>query len=43
MKEFISIITAADEHFTASEYILYGVVYPLALMLSALALASLIE
>lgn len=43
MKELISILTAADEHFTLSERIIYGIVVPLAMILFAILVPALFE
>ncbi len=43
MKELFSILTAADEHVTRSERIVYGFVVPLAIILFATLVPALIE
>ena len=43
MKELISILTAADEYFTLSERIIYGIVVPLAMILFAILVPALFE
>ena len=43
MKELISILTASDEHFTLSERVVYGIIYPLAILLLAIIVPALIE
>ncbi len=43
MKKLISILTASDEHFTRSERVIYGIIYPLVLLLLAIIAPALIE
>lgn len=43
MKELISILTAADEHCTLSERIIYGIVVPLVMILFAILVPALFE
>lgn len=43
MKELISILTAANEHFTRSERVVYGIVYPLAIIVLTILVPALFE
>ena len=43
MKELISILTASDEHFTRSERAIYGIIYPLVILLLVIIVPALIE
>ena len=43
MKELISILTASDEHFTRSERAIYGIIYPLAMLLLGIILPALLH
>ena len=43
MKELISILTASDEHFTRSERVIYGIIYPLVMLLLVIIIPALID
>ena len=43
MKELISILTASDEHVSLSERVVYGIIYPLAMLLFGIIVPAILQ